>query len=96
MISLKLRVEKQKGASGARAPVEELGCFKHFAGLLQFGKFAFFKCEFLAHPGNFLFLLADLLKDDLDGSFLDPSLSSGLGGGCGFGSTHGVLLMDWL
>jgi hypothetical protein len=43
-------------------------------GLLQLGKLAFFAGEFRTHPGDFLFLLADLLKDDLDGVFLTQGL----------------------
>ena len=48
--------------------------FEHLAGLLQFGKLALLVGEFLAHLGNFFFLLADLFEDDLDRGFLDPGL----------------------
>ena len=59
--------------------------FEHLAGLLQFGKLALLVGEFLAHLGNFLFLLADLLKDDLDRGLLDPGLAAGVDccGWCG-------------
>jgi hypothetical protein len=40
-------------------------------------KFTFLSGELFAHPGNFLFLLADLLKDYPDVSFLDPWLPTG-------------------
>ena len=46
-------------------------------GLLELREFAFLAGEILAHPGNFVFLLADLLKDDLDRSLLDPWLPAG-------------------
>ena len=49
-------------------------------GLLELRKFALLPGEFLAHLGNFLFLLADLFKDDLDRSLLDPRPAAG--GGC--------------
>ncbi len=42
----------------------------------SFGKLALFVDERLAQFGNALFLLADLLEDDLDGSFLDPRLAA--------------------
>jgi hypothetical protein len=48
----------------------------HRASLLQFGKLMLFVGEFLAHSGNFFFLLADLLKDDLDRSLFDPGLAT--------------------
>ena len=50
--------------------------FEHFTGLLQFGKLTLLVGEFLAHLGNFLFLLADLLKNNLDRSLLDPGFSA--------------------
>ena len=46
-------------------------------GLLELAKFALLTGELLTHSGDFFFLLADLLKDDLDRSFLDPWLPAG-------------------
>ena len=72
----------------SRLLVKELIGFEDFPGLLELGKLAFLECEFLTHCGNLLFLLADLLEDDLDRGFLDPGLSSGLGNGRGLSGTH--------
>ena len=47
---------------------------QNFLGLLEFCEFALLEGEILPHSGDFFFLLADLLKDDLDRSFLDPWL----------------------
>jgi hypothetical protein len=70
--------------------VEVLGGFENLPSLLQFGEFAFLESEFLAHLGDLLFLLDDLLEDHFDGCLLDPGLSSGLGGGCGLGCGHTI------
>lgn len=56
--------------------MKELSSFEDFAGLLQFRKFAFLALEFRAHPGNFLFLFADLLEDDFNGGLFDPRFAA--------------------
>src|SRR5215469_7641190 len=65
------------GFAGSDKPRGSLLRFEHLAGLLQFGKLAFFVGEVLAHLGNLFFLLADLFKDDFDRSLLDPWLPAG-------------------
>jgi hypothetical protein len=55
---------------------------KHFLCLLQLYKFAFFLLEVFAHLVHFLFLLGDLLQDDLHGSSLDPRLAAAFRLGC--------------
>jgi hypothetical protein len=71
----------KKGVADGRLPCGYCAS----ADLLQFCKLTLFMGEFLAHLGNFFFLLADLFEDNLDRSFLDPGhVARGFWNGCWF------------
>src|ERR1035441_3046803 len=67
-----LRLRMKMGSGPIRTTPLWLLRFEHLAGLLQFAELALLVGEFLAHSGNFLFLLADLFEVDLDRGLLDP------------------------